>query len=150
MILKWLKRLRYVALVVVGLAIIIGVLVFLKCSCDGDVQIAKDGWKVVDKKQTSTLFDRLNPLKKTPTKADKLLKGWAPGTRIVEVTPQEETVYIAIPPTGEIQVPEHVEGVTVYEKPTRDWGLEFRPFLGAGITGPEIKPAAVAFCGRVA
>ena len=140
------KRLKLIPIGIAAVALLgVAVLIFLSCrGCGDEPRITKDGWKAVDKEQTSTLFDKLNPLKKTPTKADKLLEGWPAGTRIVEVTPQTETVYIAIPPTGEIQVPKHVTGVTVYESPTRNWGFEIRPFLGAGVSGPDLAPAAVA------
>ena len=147
------KRLKLIPIGIVAVVLLgAAVLIFLSCrGCGEEPQpLIKDGCKAADKKQTSTLLDRINPLKKTPTKADKLLEGWPAGTRIVEVTPHTETVYVAIPPTGEIQIPEDVTGVTVYEKPTRDWGLEFRPFLGAGADfkpkseEEKISPAAVA------
>jgi len=140
-LIKWLKRLKYVFWVVLGLAIIIGVLIFLRCECD-DTPIIKEGWEPVKTEKTSGPPATWMPWFK-PTKADKVLKDWPSGTRIIEVEPQSETVYIAIPESGPIQIPRGVKGITVYEKPVSKAGLEFRPWLGGGATVyPEIKPAA--------
>lgn len=133
---KWLKRLRWLIPLLVGLGLIIGVLVLSCAVCREEKapEAVKEGWVKADKKKTSTVLDKLNPLKKTPSRADDLLKEWPRGTKIVEIQPREEITYIAIPPSGDVLTPEGVEGVTVYEKPERDWGLKFRPFIGAGLS----------------
>lgn len=131
----------FVGIVVIGVA---GWFLLSRGCGDQPAQPVKEGWVAPPTEKPSTLFDRLNPLKKTPTPADKILKGWPAGTRVVEVGPSPKPTLIAVPPSGEILTPKGTVNVTVYEKPKRNWGLEFRPFVGVGATGPDINVAAVA------
>jgi hypothetical protein len=140
---KWFKRLRSWISVLVVFGVIIGVLVLscIVCREEKTPEAIKEGWKKAPtEKTTGPPMTWLPGHKKK--KADVILENWPRGTRMVEIQPREETTYIAIPPSGEIQTPKGTEGVTVYEKPKRDWGLKFRPFIGAGVgTG---GPGAVA------
>lgn len=129
---KWLKTLKWSIRLLLGLGLIIGILVVSCVVCREETTVVKEGWVKAPMEETSTIFDKLNPFTKTPKKADVILKEWPRGTKVIEIEPQEETIQIAIPPSGEVLTPEGVGGVTVYKKPERDWGLEVRPFVGVG------------------
>lgn len=134
---KWVKRLKWLAPLLAGLGLIFGGLILFGVVCGEKApDVIQKGLKKAPKEKTTGAPLSWLPGRKK-TKADILLEDWPRGTRIVEVGPSEETTYVTIPPTGDILIPPETTNVTVYEKPKSNVGFEFRPFIGAayGNTG---------------
>lgn len=129
--LKWIRRLKVIIPIVIVLALIVGAFIVLGIVCRDEEVFIKEGWQKVTTKKTSGPPATWMPWYK-PTRADKILKDWPAGTKIIEIEPHEETIHIAIPPSGDVLIPEGEQGITVFEKPKRTWGPEARPWFGGG------------------
>lgn len=95
---------------------------------------APPGWVPKEEYEPTPWYKKLSPTYR-PSKADKALKGWPRGSRVVHVeTEKGKRVEIGILPDGEVFVPEgQPHKVTVYHRPEAKVALEFRPFIGAGL-----------------